>query len=398
MSYLAKSLPVGLWVAIVVAVSCSSDPVQETLCVPGENIFCRCRGGSAGTKECLSDGNSFGPCEGYSGTCAELPDSNGGEGGSEVPGGGDKPPPPPGELLAACSGDTECGAGMTCPMGYCTKPCTSYEECGPPEPAEAGDCVMVGEQAWCVPYCITEQQCEIYGPDSHCSYTDEALPPFDVVVCANWGEEIWLPPDGYPDGDDVQCPFDEMCNLGWAGTERVCQDGGCTDGCHQQTDCIDPAADCSSAGPELLGTCGGTSTVEGDRCPGVRIDVSAANSPQSHQGDTSVLPPPSEAKGIDSCAPGASASEELFYEVWPAESGNLIVLVEPDDAGFDPQVYARSDACTTGPQVACANDELAGGGEIFEVSVTAGEKLTVVVDGWNGSAGAYTIEFDLTPQ
>ena len=87
MNYFAKSLPIGLWVAIVVAVSCDSDPVQETLCVPGENIFCRCRGGAAGTKECLSDGNSFGPCEGYAGTCDELPDTNGGEGGSEVPGG-----------------------------------------------------------------------------------------------------------------------------------------------------------------------------------------------------------------------------------------------------------------------------------------------------------------------
>ncbi|MBW2528475.1 MAG: hypothetical protein JRI23_30145, partial [Deltaproteobacteria bacterium] len=126
----------AFWIVLMVLSSCSSDETQETLCNPGDNIFCRCRGGAAGTKQCLSDGDSFGPCETYAGPCDELPETSGGEGGSEIPGGGTKPPPPPGELLSACTSDGECGDGLSCPMGYCTKPCASYEECAPPEPAE----------------------------------------------------------------------------------------------------------------------------------------------------------------------------------------------------------------------------------------------------------------------
>jgi hypothetical protein len=94
---------------ILLAVSCSSDPAQETLCNPGDNIFCRCRGGMSGTKTCLPDGQSFGPCESALGQCDEIPSQGGNGSGASTGTGGEPPLPPPGELLGTCSIDQDCG-------------------------------------------------------------------------------------------------------------------------------------------------------------------------------------------------------------------------------------------------------------------------------------------------
>jgi hypothetical protein len=58
-----------------------STAAQPTLCTPGDNIFCRCPGGSAGTKECSADGMSFGECEQAWGPCG-TDQGGGGVGGS----------------------------------------------------------------------------------------------------------------------------------------------------------------------------------------------------------------------------------------------------------------------------------------------------------------------------
>lgn len=66
--------------------SCSAP--ADTLCTPGENIFCKCPGGADGTKTCRADGQSFDPCVGDSGTCELTTSSSaggaGGAGGSAV--------------------------------------------------------------------------------------------------------------------------------------------------------------------------------------------------------------------------------------------------------------------------------------------------------------------------
>ncbi len=62
---------------------CTTTSASEpTSCEPGENIFCRCDNGEAGTKQCGDDGESFGAC----GPCDPLPYSissgSGGTGGA----------------------------------------------------------------------------------------------------------------------------------------------------------------------------------------------------------------------------------------------------------------------------------------------------------------------------
>lgn len=63
--------------ALAALASCGKKSETTTtpltgLCEPGENIFCRCPAGEAGTKTCRSDGNSFEPCETYDGPCPPI--------------------------------------------------------------------------------------------------------------------------------------------------------------------------------------------------------------------------------------------------------------------------------------------------------------------------------------
>src|SRR3954471_12728190 len=60
-------------------------------CDPGENIFCRCPGGEAGTKTCKDDGHSFEACVTREGPCPAVPDttsSSSSTGGGGVGGAG----------------------------------------------------------------------------------------------------------------------------------------------------------------------------------------------------------------------------------------------------------------------------------------------------------------------
>lgn len=67
--------------AAAILPSCGSTP--ETLCTPGENLFCKCPGGADGTKTCRPDGQSFDPCIGDNGTCdAQSAGGAGGGGGA----------------------------------------------------------------------------------------------------------------------------------------------------------------------------------------------------------------------------------------------------------------------------------------------------------------------------
>ncbi|MEM1029475.1 MAG: hypothetical protein AAF928_17565 [Myxococcota bacterium] len=395
----------GFGVALVVGfvslapASCSSDPAaeDEPLCVAGDNIFCRCRGGAAGTKLCLDDGASFGACETVRGPCSEaLPDGGdddgGGTGGSVLPGGGDEPPPQPGELLAACTRDDDCVSGH-CPQGFCSQGCDDYQQCAPPEPAAPGDCVALpevtldGQPGVCVPYCLEQAGCAAFGADSRCSYTEASFPAFGVVVCANWGDALTLPPDGYPEEGFV-CSDDVICNLGLDGTERICIDGDCGAGCNDGPDCPD-GVDCSPSG-----VCGANPS-DGDDCPGVAIALPSLGSSEVVNGNTGALSPPAEHTGTGSCGALTADAEEAVYAVTAGVAGNLIVLVEPG-AAYDAVVYVRQGSCAGGGgQVACADDGPDGGDEILETPLLAGETVYVVIDGFDGSAGPYVATFDL---
>lgn len=254
--FFAFALAFSALSVLVPACSGGDDEPSATLCSPGENIFCRCRGGDAGTKECASDGQSFKECVTAYGPCTEIPETTSTTAdttaattsdaattsatstSSSGTGGG---PPNYAAYLEPCYADSDCESG-SCPMGYCTHECESYQDCI--EGDTYGDCVLFVLSGdffqLCVPYCNGGQaDCDIYGPPSKC---DTALAvdgvPFDI--CADW-----------PDyGADCSDDFD--CSLGTDATARVCTFGVCAEGCYVSTDCP-PGESCSSSG--ALGQC-----------------------------------------------------------------------------------------------------------------------------------------------
>jgi hypothetical protein len=190
-----------------------------------------------------------------------------------------------------------------------------------------------------------------------------------------------------------------LCNLGFEGTERVCDADGCTDGCHIDSDCTGEAT-CDSDGM-ALGTCGGMQGENIDICPGVTVNLSASMTSVQLMGDTSLASPPSEAEGEDMMNPtrfctSVTPTEEDVYHLLVEDAGNLIINVEAAPT-YDPIIYVRFGSCDTGVQLNCADDNASGSGEIMEVSTLSNDELWVFVDGYNGSTGSYTIDFDLTP-
>lgn len=377
--------------------SCGDDGNGEQLCDPGSNVFCRCRGTrEAGTKVCNEAGDGFGSCETGFGECEEIEEEpSSGAGNNTGAGGGMPKPPDPGDLFAPCDVENNqlCNEGLECgAQGYCTKACEDYQEC-----TAAGDCIVFGTNQRCAPYCDQQSDCDVYSASATCGYTEDAVPTFGVVVCAQWGDELALPPDGYP--LNSECNSDVLCNLGFEGTERVCSATGCTDGCHVGTDCSAAGATCSSDGT-TLGTCGGMSGEDIDKCPGVTVTLTAAMPSVQRMGDTSQRNPPSEAEGVDQppklCTSESPTEEDVYRLVIP-QGGDLIINVD-GASSYDPIIYVRSGNCATGMQQQCEDSNGAGTGEILELLAFDNDELWVFVDGYNGSTGSYTIDFDLTVQ
>lgn len=249
------------------AAACSGEsaaPEQETICDPGENIFCRCPGGDPGTKQCRSDGMGFEACVGRYGECAPGDDPSGGSGGESS--GSSSDPSGSGEATGAggsgsggeggagtgtsgssgstgstttsgsgggegkalfepCVKDADC-ASQSCPMGYCTKGCQKFDDC----PLDQAECVTFQGSSLCMPKCDTQNDCNKYGPPSECGFT-KAVDGFPVFGCADWLGSLALPPEG------ANCKQDDDCHLGHAGKEFVCAFGACTTGCYEDFDC-----------------------------------------------------------------------------------------------------------------------------------------------------------------
>jgi hypothetical protein len=216
------------------------------LCNPGDEIFCRCKGGAPGTKACKEDGETFGeclPCDERETTGPAGQTSSGAASSSSTGAGGGTPGDKP--LFAQCQGDADCESAM-CRQSYCTQGCDQVSDCPYPQ----SECVSFAGENACMATCQTAVDCLPYGaPPSLCGFT-KAVDNWDVTVCAGWGDQHLLMPVG------TDCvPFDhEACNLGYSNREIVCsQIGLCTQGCFTNDDCS-PNISCSSQG--ALGTCG----------------------------------------------------------------------------------------------------------------------------------------------
>lgn len=241
----------GLAIGALSAGATSCDGGQSTLCEPGKEIFCKCRGGFEGTQTCMADGNSFGACTTPEGECPAINMSSSSGATSAASSGsgstGDK------VLYDSCTDGSECASGLC--DGYCTIDCASYSECTNEGGIVGGDCVRYeqGTKQRCAPYCANQGDCtNFYAAPVACGGA-KALddPSLSLAVCAPWGAEL----DGLPQGtecDDAAgtvklLGVDVMakCGLGLA-LGNICAFGTCLHACYENAEC--PDNDCDSNG------------------------------------------------------------------------------------------------------------------------------------------------------
>ena len=224
-------------------------PPSTTICASGEQIFCQCANGDDGIKTCGADGKGFSECTGNSGPCETSGAGGGGAGGNGAGGsaGGGQGGSGTGKAgyLAPCAKGTDCESG-NCPMGFCTKDCAKPEECKVDDKWVA-DCIAFDVLQICMPICLGSQDCAPYGYPSDCGFT-HSVDGVPDTVCADWQDALKLPPDG------MTCAADTDCNLGHAGMQRICLFNKCGEGCYVPEDCPQGKT-CSGQGGNP-GTCG----------------------------------------------------------------------------------------------------------------------------------------------
>ncbi len=101
------------------------------------------------------------------------------------------------------------------------------------------------------------------------------------------------------------------------------------------------------------------------------------------------------------CPYANSNSPDAVFEYTPASDQSIDISL--CSSGFDTKLYVYAGGVTAGSPLAC-NDDGCGGSapEAFRsrlsgVPVQGGVTYYIVVDGWNGAAGAYTIDVTETP-
>lgn len=270
---------------VALGLAACGDSAEEMLCTPAEEIYCNCQGTrEPGTKTCLDDGMSFGPCVGPDGECEEVSSSTStggdpqecepdsvepctcddgttmGETTCEADGSGFGPCLVDGGECAAagtlgffevCAAANECLSGDC--QGFCTRECTDYNDCQESETL-FGDCVDFGSGTkHCAPYCLGQEDCAPYGQTAICSGVEDptwifaACGPFEAPQGMPYGTLCEPDPPqllvGNPDDPQIEAGD---CHLGLAGVQNVCVFGECSKACYEDIDC--PANDCSSDG------------------------------------------------------------------------------------------------------------------------------------------------------
>lgn len=161
------------------------------------------------------------------------------------------------------------------------------------------------------------------------------------------------------------------CGDGKTGAGEECDDGnnvsgdGCSATCKRE-----------SAGPN-------------DVCPGVAIALAGTGAETrkgSVSGDTSKVYP----HYAGAC--GGGTGKDAVYSVTPDVTGLLTAKVT---SAFDSVVYARRTCGDAKTESGCNDAQGSKGGDTIKVPVTQGQPVYLFVDGYSGSAGAFTLDVEV---
>src|SRR5205814_318765 len=87
---------------------------------------------------------------------------------------------------------------------------------------------------------------------------------------------------------------------------------------------------------------------------------------------------------------------ELVFQWTPSVSGPATIETCGAGTSFDTVLYLRSGACASGPEAGCNDDACANSTGLFRASrltptVTAGQTYFIVVDGYGGAHGTFSL-------
>ncbi|MCA9537823.1 MAG: hypothetical protein KC620_02980, partial [Myxococcales bacterium] len=252
----------------------------------------------------------------------------------------------PGACPIECAEDLDCRGGQVCLDGICTDP--------PPECANDGDCPdgEVCQDGRCFA-CFVDDDC---GPNAAC--VD--------------GECVPAPPECFMDFD---CLDGQICDV---ATQR-CVDPECVidDDCGgdicSNGRCVPPPPGCDAAQPIAVGDVVQGATAGPDRLQ--------------------------QADPLCTVGEGASGPEAVFVLQVPVDGD---VCVSSAGSAIDTIVYVRAGACDDGAaEVGCSDDNPDLTGEprssALTVGATAGTAYYIIVDGFGGAAGDFTLSVQPGP-
>jgi cysteine-rich repeat protein len=347
----------------------ASDDGLEKLCTPNNYVFCLCSEGLRGTKRCSATGKSFGPCR----NCEVGSITDGCTPGQEYP--------------------CDCDDGSE-GLYTCLEDGASFDACRNCGQSQAG---LVANE--CPGVTVTLAP----GNQTTRSGSTEGLQDDFQPACS-----VASGPDAVyqviPGGDGLltaqvqgQGGFDPVL-VSWGG---AC--GGAAVACADSTGSgsVEEFSFQAKAGePVFLGVDssggGGAFTLTlhlgggnqgGNTCPGIPVAL-GPGSPAFFAGTT--ISTGADYKGALSCENTAGA--DVVYAVQPTTSGRMTARLLPQE-GHDAALYVRETSCTSGPQIACSDQEAEGGEEELSTEVTAGKTYSVFVDG--STAGDYQLTLEL---
>ncbi len=369
------------------------DCQGHTACVPGETRECLCGGGAVGLQQCREDGGAFDACHdclpvepgGAGGTSGGAGGSPGGAGGGTAGLGG------LGGSTGGAGGATGGLGGSTGGVGGATAGAGGTAGVGPITPpndtcpgtvatvTQGSDTVLKGttlgaKDGW-----------------STCGVPGGGDVVYQLTPAASG--TLLLSLEGKNGLDPVLGVFAGACGV---GQPSPCADVGAAGAMEALTIPVTQGkpvyvvVDGHGGAGDFTLTASLAGPVPGDKCPGEPVSL-APGKPVTVTGDTGLAKP--DLVGDAPCDKTNSTSD-VVYAVTPTASGKVTATLTPK-AGFDGVLYARSGACTTGPQITCSQASAAGGVEAVTFDVVAGKTYSVVVDGQSGSQGAYSLALSL---
>ncbi|WP_437781486.1 MXAN_6577-like cysteine-rich protein [Sorangium sp. So ce1097] len=112
--------------------------------------------------------------------------------------------------------------------------------------------------------------------------------------------------------------------------------------------------------------------------------------PVTRTGNTAGLPN----SVTPSCATASTASEMAFTYTAPADGSYVISTI---GSSYDTVLHVHSNRCR-GRTLSCNDDSGGGGTSRMTLTLTAGQVITIVVDGYNSASGNFTLNISAAPR